>query len=436
LKLNFKAYLPFSTHFCISGGSICLFFLIILFSTNLSAQIKVFERTKNEALNNETIFQSDKRIKINLNGDWSVSFDNSDNSTKISVPFATDYVSSINLRKDINIPDSLLSKYNFIFYSEGINYESEVKINDVIISRNTGGCKFIFNEIQENTLKSTNTISIKINGELNNSGTFPLSSQVNYARNYNGLLSNIYIYAVPKIYISETLFNYTFQVDNSITLINKININTLNIDSLISDGNNFFIRTEIYRKSDSAKLFESPLSRLEAKSYQNYKIVSSLNLRNIDLWSAENPSLYIIKTSVLLKEDLIDNIIYETGFKKVKLAGPDLYVNDIKIKLKGLNYFEDLPSFAGAMDYTATEKDLRNIKDLGFNCLRVPGKSAHPFVVKIAQRIGLYVLQEYPFNEVPSELLSNDKFVKNALDYFENIVKRDLHSPAVLFWGI
>jgi len=418
----------------ISSVFILSVFLIIFCSDSFS-QTKIYERNNSDKRNNETIFDSYKRIKIELNGTWDISLDNN-SYNKISVPFAADTKSSIFLKKDFVLSDSLINNYNFIFYSEGINYYSEVKINNVIVSRNNGGCKLISSEIQENLLLPKNSISILIDNELNNSTTIPLSSQVNYARNYAGVLSNVCIIAIPKIYINETLINYVFENDNVIQLSNKINLNSLNIDNIISENNNFSVKTEIIRKSDTVKLFESPLSKLDAKSYQSYKIINNISLKGIELWKPENPKLYLVKTILYHNDVIIDDITYETGFKRVKIDRGDLYINDSKYKLNGINYFEDHPKNASALDYSETEKDLLKIKDIGFNCIRVPGKSANPFVIKIAQRIGLFVLQEFPFNETPKALLADDKYIKNAFEYLDNIVKRDKNSPAVLFWGI
>ncbi|MCX6158234.1 MAG: glycoside hydrolase family 2 TIM barrel-domain containing protein [Ignavibacteriota bacterium] len=420
----------------INKFSLFILLFVQLLVANISfSQVKIYERSNSDKRNSETITDSEKRLKIDLNGAWNISIDNG-SSANVNIPFAADTKSSISLKRDLKLSDSLVNNYNFIFYAEGINYYSEVKINDVIVSRNNGGCKLISSEIQENLVLSQNSISIRIENELNNTSTFPLSSQVNYAKNYAGVISDIYLIAVPKIYISETLINYTFENDNVIQLTNRININTLNIDNIIAEDNSFNIKTEIFRKSDTAKVFESSLSRFDVKSYQSYKAVNNIAIKGIDLWKPDNPKLYIIRTHLFHKDVLIDDIICETGFRKIKIAGSDLYVNDSKYKLNGINYSEDQPKFASALDYAETEKDLLKIKDIGFNCIRVPGKSANPIVIKIAQRIGLFVLQEFPFNNIPKSLLGDEKYVKEAIEYFENIVKRDKNSPAILFWGI
>lgn len=413
-----------------------ILFVVQLLVVNISiSQVKIFEKNNSDKRNNETITESEKRLKIDLNGVWNISIDNG-NFSNVNLPFAADTKSSILLKRDLKISDSLVNNYNFIFYAEGINYYSEVKINDVIVSRNNGGCKLISAEIQENLILSQNSISIRIENEINNSSTFPLSNQVYYAKNYAGVISNICLIAVPKIYLSESLINYTFENDNTILLTNRININTLNVDNIISGDNSFNVKTEIFRKSDTAKVFESSLYKFEVKSYQNYKAVNNISLKGIELWKPDNPKLYIIKTHLFHKDVLVDDIICETGFRKIKVTGNELYINDLKYKLNGINYFEDQPRFALALDYAETEKDLLRIKDIGFNCIRVPGKSANPLVIRIAQRIGLFVLQEFPFNNVPKSLLGDERYVKEAVEYFENIVKRDKNSPAVLFWGI
>ncbi len=413
-----------------------LLLLVQIFFAGISySQVKIYERNSSDKRNSETINSSEKRLKIDLNGSWNLSINNSTFSN-INSPFAADTKSAILLKRDFKLQDSLVNNYNFIFYSEGINYYSEVKINDVIVSRNSGGCKLITSEIQENLLLANNTISIKIENDLDNTSTFPLSNQINYAKNYAGIISNLYIIAVPKIYLSEVLFKYNFESDNVIQFANSININSLNIDNIISDDNNFSVKTEIFRLSDSSKLYESPAAKLEAKSYQNYKTQNNITVKGIELWKPENPKLYIVKTLLFHKDQLIDDIICITGFKKTKIVSNELYVNDVKYKLNGINYYEDQNKFASALDYSETEKDLLRIKDLGFNCIRVPGKSANPFILKIAQSIGLFILQDFPFNEIPNSLLSNDKYIKEAIEYSENIVKRDKNSPAVLFWGI
>lgn len=409
--------------------------VVLLINTNLNSQINVFERKGQDERSNQTIFSSDTRVKIDLNGVWNADFGGSVRNGGITIPFAADYKGEIKIKREFKVSDTLLSRYSFIFYAEGINYESEVTLNNVIISRNNGGGRFIYSDIQENLLQNTNEISIRISDGLNNYNSFPLAAQSNYGLNFTGVLGNIYILAVPKIYISESLISTTFTEGSTINLKNSISINTYYLDTLMLEEGSFSITTSIYRIQDTTKLYESQSAKISTKNYQNYRVTNSMQLKGAELWSPENPKLYLIKTSIYYKDELIDNIVYETGFKRTEVKGNALYVNGELLRLRGINYFEDQPMHGSALEYSATERDLKNIKELGFNTIRVPGKTAHPFVVKASQRIGLYLLQEYPFNEVPAEMLSDENFVKEGIEYLENVIKRDMHSPAVLAWG-
>lgn len=400
------------------------------------SQIVLFERKQGEDVrNNETIFDSPSRKKIDLNGQWKASFDNS-NPAPVHVPFAADYKGSILLQKDFTVPDSLLRGYTFLFVAEGINYYSEVKVNNIIVSRNSGGLKLISTEIQENIVSHDNTVSVLVANNPDNELTLPLAFQSNYAKNYTGIQGNIYLLAVPKLYINDFLADYKFESDNQVRITNTVHINTNVIDSQSVSGKSFFVKTELIRKSNSEKIAESPNVRFEAGNYQTYTITNELAVRNFEYWSPDKPELYYIRVVASSQDRSIDELSFETGFASVKTSGRDLIVNGKKTRLNGVNYFTDLPRFADAVEYLSAERDLQKIKECGFNCVRITGRPAHPFIVKICQRIGLFLLEDIPFNEVPASVLKSERYIKDAVDFMENIIKRDKHSPSVLFWGI
>lgn len=411
-------------------------FLLFLFFRISGSQIIILERLSNsESRNNDYIFTSTKRIKFDLNGSWRARFEDKNLNT-LNIPFCTDFQGDILLEKDITIPDSILLINNFIFYSEGINYDSEVKINDVIISRNSGGSKQIITEIRDNLLQRNNKIVIRITNNTDNNSTYPLSNQVNYSKNYSGILSNIGIYAVPKIYLSEIISGYSIESNNAVNFRNQIQINTFNIDSIALENETFNVITELIKKSDSTKVYESQKFKIEPKSYQSYSAINESVLRDIDFWSPEKPELYLIRTLILRENEIIDEYITETGFVNKSISDNILLINGQKYKLNGINYFEDQPRYGTALEYSQTEKDLQLIKSYGFNCVRIPGKAAHPFIIRIAQRIGLFVFEEIPFNEISENLLESEKYRKGAVEYLESVIKRDKNSPSVLFWGI
>ncbi len=296
--------------------------------------------------------------------------------------------------------------------------------------------KLVSTEIQENVLARNNEISVQVVNTPDNEITLPLACQNNYSRNYTGVSANVYILAVPKIYINDFLPDFFFEGGSIVRLTSTAHVNTNQIDSMSGSQKTFYVRTELIRKSTLEKIAESAPVKFDAGNYQTYTLTNEITVRNFEYWSPEKPELYLVRTVVYEQDAVIDELASETGFVNTVVSGPDLLVNGKKYKLNGINYFQDLPRYADALEYSAVERDLQKIKEFGFNCIRIPGKPAHPFVVAACGRIGLFLLQEIPFNEVPARLLKSERYIKDAADYAENLVKRDKHSPSVLFWGI
>lgn len=374
-------------------------------------------------------------MRIGLNGVWQVSFDNSAAFSNFSVPLAYTFTGNSVFAKDFKLPDSLLKNYAFLLVAESINYTSDIRINDAFITLHSGGFSSIVTPVDENILRENNRIVIKVNNELNNKNTLPLEAQVNYQKNYGGICGDIYLIVVPKIYVFDNYITTIFDSETHLRIVNNIDINSGNLGNLNNPGSSFSVRTQVYKKSGGDEITESPSVKFELGEYQSKRLVNELAIKSPSLWSPDSPELYYLKTSVYSGDLLIDEKTIETGFCNILIGNIDLTVNNKNIVLNGINYYDNSPKFASAVEYSEIEKDLRKIKELGINCIRIPGKSANPYVINACQRIGLFLLEEIPFNEVPEELLSSKDYKEKALEYMSEIVKRDRNSPSVLMWG-
>lgn len=173
------------------------------------------------------------------------------------------------------------------------------------------------------------------------------------------------------------------------------------------------------------------------EEFQTASFTNELVTKNLTLWSPDNPELYVIKTIIQNSANkIIDEKSDEIGFVNIKFHSENISLNGKNISLNGINYYEDSPRFGSALNYFEVEFDLKKIKEYGFNCIRVPGKPAHPYIIEVCNRIGLFLIQEIPFNEVPSNILRDNNYTQSAIDYLENTIKRDKNSPAIICWGI
>jgi hypothetical protein len=410
----------------------------MLFCFNQSySQIKIYERNTSDTISKGISFYSDKRLRFDLNGKWDLSLDEGNSYSEIIVPNCYTFEGTAYYKRNFTIPDSLLNKYCLLLVTEGINYESEIKINNSFIIKTIGGAKSFITPLDGNILKNQNEIFVRVNNLLNNTHTIPLANQINYARNYGGINKDIYILAVPKVYVSENLINYKFESENSVHITNLVEINSENFSFVKDDLKDLSVKTKLYKRNGNEEIAESTPVKFSIEEFQTANFTNEFVIKNLNLWSPDNPELYIIKTIIQNSANkVIDEHVSEIGFVNMKFRTESISLNGKNITLNGINYYEDSPRFGSALDYSEVEFDLKKIKEYGFNCIRVPGKPAHPYIINICNKIGLFLMQEIPFNEIPSKILSNNNYTQAAIDYLENTIKRDKDSPSIICWGI
>ena len=423
----------------IYSGILILIFLSFV-PDILFSQIKVFERPSGENLNYAGLYPaSDTRRKIDLNGQWEISFNEGKSYDKFIIPIAYDFIGSSIFRRKIKISEELLKSYSFIFVAEGIEYESEIKINNNFVAKHSGGYTPVINSLPDGIISADNEIVITVSSELNFKNTIPLSDQINYSRVYGGITKDIYLIAVPKLFVYSSYLKYT--VDNilSVKINNSIDIKSSSLSQYLdtSKSREFFVQTKLIRKSNNTDAGQSGRIQFTIGENNTVKAVNEFTLANAVLWTPELPEIYISKTIITnSREEVIDEFIIETGFTNLTKNNNQVFNSGKQIRINGINYYEDMPRYASALDYSEVEKDLKNIKTLGFNAVRVPGRSANPYIVNICSRIGLFLFQEIPFNELSYNYLDKDKYQRSALNYLNDIIDRDRNSPCIFAWGI
>ncbi|MEP7146358.1 MAG: glycoside hydrolase family 2 TIM barrel-domain containing protein [bacterium] len=429
------------SYFCKERCRFLIFLIILTFNSGLlNSQIIVYERPTNpEQKDIGLFFESDTRKKIDLNGQWEISFNDGKSYDKFIVPIAYDFNGTSIYKRKFIIPEDILSSYSFILVAEGIDYECEIRINNNFISNHTGGYTPVISVLSDGTVSGSNEIMIVVNSGLNYKNTVPLSDQINYSKVYAGITKDIYLIAVPKLFVLNSSINYS--VDNllSVKVRNTIDIKSSNLYKQIdtAKAKDLFIQTVVIRKSNNAGAGQSEKIKFTIGENNTVKSVNEFTVSNPVLWTPELPELYIIKSIITDNTNrIIDESIDETGFTNLTIRNNQIFNSGRQIRLNGINYYEDMPKFAAALDYKEVEKDLMNIKALGFNALRVPGRCAHPYIVNICDRVGLFLLQEIPLNETDGSYLEKDKYVRLNLNYLADIIERDKNSPCIFAWGI
>ena len=146
------------------------------------------------------------------------------------------------------------------------------------------------------------------------------------------------------------------------------------------------------------------------------------------LWTAETPELYTLRLSRYRGDELLHTVSQRFGFRTFEVRdGEGLYLNGQRILLKGVNRHSFRPETGRALTTEDCEADVRLIKELNMNAVRMSHYPPDEAFLEACDELGLYVL-----DELPGWHHAHD--TPNGRVLLREFVERDVNHPAILFW--
>ncbi len=423
-----------------------VFFLIV----SLKAQPRILENGQKTLLGQDAGLDPDTptRSKVDLAGTWQYSFDN-ENWHQVKVPSSFDYVGTITFQRKFSLKQDLIDNSSFRLVAFGVNYDAEVFINDVFVGRHVGGYSSFGFDVPDNALQSgpENTIRIVVNNKLNSRSSVPLRKQVWGWRNYGGILRDIYFLATPQLRVSALRLNVN--VDSTlqsgyvtaVTSISNSSGTLARADTLHANAaqSTHVLIVEIVDRNSNTVVGQSEPQAFSVEPNHDQEITSSLTLNHPELWSPENPALYILRAIVATsgkQGSVIDEYRTNFGFRSEKIIGNTILINGTSVSLKGVVWHEEYPGKGASLTYEEMERDVAMMKSLGVNAIRFAFHPPHPYMINLCNRYGLFCLEELPVWNVPGDILGSESYQVVVDGMVHEMVQRDQANPSILAWGL
>ena len=145
-------------------------------------------------------------------------------------------------------------------------------------------------------------------------------------------------------------------------------------------------------------------------------------------WTAESPNLYRVVVSLERAGKALHTTTERFGFRTVELRPRDgLYVNGVKVRLKGVNRHSFWPDSGRTTSRAVSEMDVRLIKDMNMNAVRMSHYPPDRHFLEVCDELGLYVLDELTGWQHRYDTEVGRKLVRE-------LVVRDVNHPSVIFW--
>ncbi len=362
-------------------------------------------------------------VSVDLPHDWSIHQKrHPDNPSKADGAFYPG--ATLIYTKSLDIPKNLEGKQIIIEF-EGIYMNSLIKINNQLVAKNNYGYTSFHADITpyvnyggENTLKVVANNSAQPNSRWY-SGT--------------GIYRNVWLLTGDKCSIKPWgVYITTPQADEKESIV-KVETQFSHIEN---EYRSCILRSRIL--GDNKKVLKSVESNVNIGSGAPNSCQQMLSIYKAKLWSAESPNLYTMKSELIYKNSIVDEVTTIFGIRNISVSSATgLRVNGKSVKLKGGCIHHDNGILGAASFDRAEERKAELMKASGFNAVRCAHNPPSPAFLDACDRIGLYVIDE-AFDCWQEGKNPNDYHVYFESNWQKDIgtmVVRDRNHPSIIMWS-
>lgn len=303
---------------------------------------------------------------------------------------------------------------------DAVGHDSTVYLNGEEIGRHHCGYTAFTLDISEKLhYGEENLLTVRVDSreDLN---VPPFGFVIDYMT-YGGIYRDVYIDIKEPVYLTDVFLksgNLSFQ-DHTAELITQVTVNKEELG--------LFIRQSIKNKKSSE------WEVLGECSIGNGVLTLCYPLADIDFWDTDHPVLYDIKLELIRAGEVLETNKYKYGFRKAEFKEDGFYLNDKKLKLRGLNRHQSYPYVGYAMPESMQKLDADLLKkELGVNAVRTSHYPQSHYFLERCDELGLLV-----FTEIPGWQHIGDAAWKNqAVENVKDMILQYRNHTSIILWGV
>jgi len=182
---------------------------------------------------------------------------------------------------------------------------------------------------------------------------------------------------------------------------------------------------------------ETVMNTLTKHRHDEVKL-PEITLSNPTRWDIDNPYLYSVDVEVSVDGMLVDRQTETFGVRTLEYSPKfGFKLNGKKVFLKGMANHHDMGALGVASFDKAIERQFRQMKAFGFNCLRCSHNPYSESLTRIADRMGLLIVDELIDKWSDDEYWGGRKpFMQLWPQLIQEWVTRDRNCPSVVLWSL
>lgn len=177
------------------------------------------------------------------------------------------------------------------------------------------------------------------------------------------------------------------------------------------------------------------------------KFSQEVAVKNPKLWSTESGYIYKVVTTVSIDENVVDEYETDFGMRWFDFSDDEgFFLNGEQMKLKGVCMHHDQGALGAVSNEAAIERQVKLLKDMGVNSIRVTHNPASQQLIDICNREGILLIEE-AFDTWYDGKKSYDygrffekKSIHGDMTWAEfdikQMVERGKNAPSIIMWSL
>ncbi len=334
-------------------------------------------------------------------------------------------------KKEIYLNETKNDKHVFLYF-EGANQVAKLYVNGQFVGTHAGGYNAFSFDITPylSNNQSLNTVYVEVNNEYT-PDIPPYKSDFSF---FGGIYRDVYLVMTEQVhfdvldlassgvYVSTpTVTDTTATVEIKAKLVNEsTKKRTIILKSIIKDE----VGNEVARLQKTVTM----------KPNERTTVVDKKEIiKGLTLWSPENPYLYTVVTNIMDKSGtMLDEIFSPLGFRYFHFeADSGFYLNGKHCKLIGTSRHQDYYMKGNALPDDYHYQDMKQIKDMGMNFVRISHYPQDKAVMEACDRLGLLNAVEIPLMNV----VKSDTFFNVSKTMQREMIRQNYNHPSTIIWA-
>ncbi len=339
--------------------------------------------------------------------------------------------------KEVRIPSSYSDKQVFLFF-EGVSTAAEVYINKQLVRTHVGGfTRFVVPvtpSIEFDKESEFTTFNVVVKGDNSYNDDWPsLHADFTF---FGGMYRDVSLVVTGKVH-----FNVEDYAANGVFITTpKVSAERGDVNLKVRIKNDeastkkVKLVTKIFGPND--ELVQENASSLKLKAgLSNVFDLSLEPVSNPQLWSPDAPHLYRVECEIVdAKTKLVlDKSVNSLGFRWYKFDVEDgFFLNGKSLKLIGTNRHQDFDKIGNALPDHIHIEDIKRMKAMGSNFLRIAHYPQDPAVLEMCDRLGIITSVETPIVDTVTE---TEAFSTNCLSAQLEMIRQNYNHPSLIIWA-